>query len=55
MVTDRASGDEGDVVPGRARSVAEGLEPTGGDDLATTLPESLTIEVALPAPVHEAP
>lgn len=46
------------MVPDRARrdetTVDDGLEPSG-DDLAASLPESLTIEVALPAPVRVAP
>jgi len=55
MVSDRAQSESADVVDDRARTVAEGLEPLGNDDLVAALPESLTIDVALPAPVHEAP
>lgn len=36
-------------------TVAEVLEPVGEADLASALPESLTIAVELPAPVHERP
>ncbi|UTT62188.1 MinD/ParA family ATP-binding protein [Microcella humidisoli] len=36
-------------------TVAEGVEPVGDADLAAALPESLTIDVELPAPVHERP
>ncbi len=38
-----------------ATTVAEGVEPVGDADLAAALPESLTIEVELPAPVRERP
>lgn len=38
-----------------ATAVVDGVEPSGDDDLAATLPASLTIEVELPAPVREQP
>lgn len=38
-----------------ATAVEDGLEPAGGGELATALPSSVTVEVELPAPVHEAP
>lgn len=38
-----------------AATVADGVEPTADTDLAVALPESLTFNVELPAPVHEKP
>jgi len=36
-------------------AVVDGVEPTSDEGLASALPASLTIEVELPAPVHEQP
>ena len=55
MVANRAQGDDSGVIDTRSRTVDDGLEPSGRDDLVSSIPEGLTIEVALPAPVHEAP
>ena len=38
-----------------ASTVDDGVEPVGGADLATSIPELLTIEVELPAAIHERP
>lgn len=38
-----------------AATVSDGGEPTADTDLAVALPESLTFNVELPAPVHEKP
>lgn len=55
MVANRAQGDESGVLDERERTIDDGLEPSGHDDLAVAIPASLTIEVSLPAPVHEPP
>jgi MinD-like ATPase involved in chromosome partitioning or flagellar assembly len=38
-----------------AAAVVDGVEPTGGADLASAIPPSITVDVELPAPVREQP
>lgn len=38
-----------------AIAVADGLEPGGGGELATAIPDAVTVAVELPAPVRETP
>jgi MinD-like ATPase involved in chromosome partitioning or flagellar assembly len=38
-----------------ASTIVDGVEPVGGPDLAAAIPENVTIQVDLPAPVREQP
>ncbi|WP_297603304.1 MinD/ParA family protein [Microcella sp.] len=53
MAVKRAKTSSDDAVA--SPSVDDGLEPIAEPDLASALPESMTIAVELPAPVHEQP
>ena len=53
MAVKRAKSPSGDAVA--SPSVDDGLEPIAEPDLASALPESMTIAVELPAPVREQP
>lgn len=46
---------EEEAVDDRALTVEEGREPSADGDLASALPASMSIDVELPAPVHELP
>lgn len=53
MAVKRAKSSSGDAVA--SPSVDDGLEPIAEPDLASALPDSMTIAVELPAPVREQP